>query len=234
MFFDLFSPFLIGFLGSLHCLGMCGPLILAYSFHIKSPSGRQVTTGASPARAGLLHHLSFHAGRLLSYGFLGALAATLFHAADLRLLFMDLRGGMTLLGGCFMIFMGGVLLKILPLPGFLSAPLTSHGSFWGRVFPPLFQSSRLTSKMALGLLTGFLPCGLSWAMIGKAATTQNIPAGFFTMVAFGLGTVPLLFFTGVSASFLSLKTRLVGERIAALAVIAMGLILVFKGGRIFV
>jgi sulfite exporter TauE/SafE len=147
---------------------------------------------------------------------------------------MDLRGGMTLLGGCFMICMGLVILKILPLPGFLSAPLTFHGARWGRLFPPLFQSNRLASKLALGLLTGFLPCGLSWAMIGKAATTQNIPGGFLTMVAFGLGTVPLLFFTGVSASLLSMKTRLVGERIAGLAVIVMGLILVFKGGRIFV
>jgi sulfite exporter TauE/SafE len=102
------------------------------------------------------------------------------------------------------------------------------------LFPPLFQSNRLASKLTLGLLTGFLPCGLSWAMIGKAATTQNIPGGFLTMVACGLGTVPLLFFTGVSASLLSMKTRLVGERIAGLAVIVMGLILVFKGGRIFV
>ena len=234
MFFDLFSPFVIGFFGSLHCLGMCGPLVLAYSLYLKNEGDSKLTKGESPARAGLFHHLFFHSGRLLSYGFLGALAATLFHAADLRLLFMDLRGGMTLLGGCFMIFMGLVLLKILPLPLFLCTPLTSHGSFWGRVFPPLFQSSRLASKMALGLLTGFLPCGLSWAMIGKAATTQSIPAGFFTMVAFGLGTVPLLFFTGVSASFLSLKTRLVGERVAALAVVVMGLILVIKGGRIFV
>jgi len=234
MFFDLFSPFVIGFFGSLHCLGMCGPLVLAYSLHLKNEGDSKLTKGESPARAGLFHHLFFHSGRLLSYGFLGALAATLFHAADLRLLLMDLRGGMTLLGGCFMIFMGLVLLKVLPLPGFLFAPVASHGSFWGRVFPPLFQSSHLASKMALGLLTGFLPCGLSWAMIAKAATTQNIPGGFVTMVAFGLGTVPLLFLTGVSTSFLSLKTRLAGERIAALAVIGMGLILVFKGGRVLV
>jgi len=234
MFFDLFSPFVIGFLGSLHCLGMCGPLIVAYSLHMKNEGDSKETPGPSAAKAGLFHHFSFHLGRVFSYGFLGALAAALFYAADVRLLFLNLRGGMTLLGGCFMIFMGLVLLKVLPLPGFLFAPAASHGSFWGRVFPPLFQSGHLASKLALGLLTGFLPCGLSWAMIAKAATTQNIPGGFVTMVAFGLGTVPLLFLTGVSSSFLSLKTRLAGERIAALAVLVMGLILVFKGGRVLV
>jgi hypothetical protein len=88
--------------------------------------------------------------------------------------------------------------------------------------------------MALGLATGFLPCGLSWAMIAKAATTHSLPLGFLTMVAFGLGTVPALFATGVSASFLSIKVRILGEKIAALSLIAMGLVLITKGGRIFV
>jgi uncharacterized protein len=80
---------------------------------------------------------------------------------------------------------------------------------------------------------GFLPCGLSWAMIVKAATTQSSLAGFLIMVAFGLGTVPALFLPGISASLLSLRSRLVGERLAALSVIVMGLILVFKGAKMF-
>jgi sulfite exporter TauE/SafE len=88
--------------------------------------------------------------------------------------------------------------------------------------------------MLLGLAAGFLPCGLSWAMIIKAATTQDVTAGFLTMGAFGLGTVPALFLMGFSASFLSLKARFLGERIAAFSLLAMGLILIFKGGRIFV
>jgi hypothetical protein len=71
-------------------------------------------------------------------------------------------------------------------------------------------------------------------MIAKAAATQNVAVGFLTMIAFGLGTIPILLMTGVSASFFSLKTRLFGERIAALSVILMGLILVYRGGRSFV
>jgi len=70
-------------------------------------------------------------------------------------------------------------------------------------------------------------------MIIKAATTENPLTGFITMAIFGLGTVPVLFFTGLSASLLSMKIRILGERIAALSVSLMGLILIFKGVRAF-
>jgi sulfite exporter TauE/SafE len=53
--------------GSLHCLWMCGPLVLAYSLHIK---GREAPASKSLFRAGLLHHAAFHSGRLFTYGFL--------------------------------------------------------------------------------------------------------------------------------------------------------------------
>ena len=231
---ELFAPFIIGFVGSGHCLGMCGPLILAYSLHIKRDQGQVNVEGASPTDTGLFHHLTFHFGRLLSYGLLGASAAALFHFAGLSKFFINLRGGITFFGGILMIFLGVVLLKIVPLPSSFSLLSTSTASLSKRLFPAPFRSQRLGSKMALGIAAGFLPCGLSWSMIVKAATTQDITEGFFTMVAFGLGTLPILFLTGFSASFLSLKIRILGEKVAALSVIVMGLILVFKGARTFV
>jgi sulfite exporter TauE/SafE len=231
---ELLAPFVIGFIGSGHCLGMCGPLILAYSLHIKGDRGQANFLGASPMRKGLSHHLIFHFGRILSYGLLGALAATLFYLVGSSKFFINLRGGVTILGGSLMILLGLVLLKIVPLPTSFSLFSTTSTSFSKRLLPEFIYSQRLGSKMALGIATGFLPCGLSWSMIVKAATTQNISEGFLTMVAFGLGTLPVLFLTGFSASFLSLKTRVLGERVAALSVIVMGLILVFKGARIFV
>jgi sulfite exporter TauE/SafE len=233
MFLDLFAPFGVGLVGSLHCLGMCGPLVIAYSLHIKGPEGKTTTIGGSSFQIGLFHHFSFHLGRLLTYGLLGALAAGLFYLADLKTFFLNLRGGVTFLGGMLMIFFGLVLLKIVPLPGFLTVPSMAVGSFWGKLLPSLFKSQRLGSKMALGLATGFLPCGLSWAMIAKAATTGHVVVGFLTMVAFGLGTAPALFVTGFSASYFTLRTRLLGERIAAISIIVMGLIMVMKGGKIF-
>ena len=75
MFFDFLAPLLIGFVGSLHCLGMCGPLVMAYSLHIrKEEKGGDLPPSAFWVR-GLTHHAAFHAGRILTYGLLGALAA---------------------------------------------------------------------------------------------------------------------------------------------------------------
>ena len=231
MFLELLAPFAVGFIGSLHCLGMCGPLILAYSLQI---SGQGESARSSVVRVSVWHHVFFHAGRLLTYGFLGALAAGLFYMANLTLFFKQFRGGLTVIGGALMILLGLVILKVLPLPGFLVTSSGGKGFFRLGPTASLFHSKRTTSRVALGLATGFLPCGLSWAMIAKAAATQYVPLGFLTMIAFGLGTVPILFLTGVSASFLSVKARLLGERIAGLSVILMGLMLIYKGGRILV
>ena len=85
---DLFAPFIIGFLGSFHCLGMCGPLVVAYSLHLKSPSCPE--TRMRPLwQTGVLHHLAFQAGRLLTYGFLGFAAAGLVHLMDLKQIFSN-------------------------------------------------------------------------------------------------------------------------------------------------
>jgi sulfite exporter TauE/SafE len=233
MVFDFFTPFLIGVVGSLHCLGMCGPLVMAYSLHIR-PMGEG---GALPLSAlwarGLTHHAAFHSGRILTYGFLGALAAGLAQLTDLSRFFSGFRNGMTLAGGILMVLFGLALLKVIPF-SLLSLPSFGPDSFWGKIFPILFQSRRRISRFALGLATGFLPCMLSWAMVVKAATTQNALLGFLTMAFFGLGTVPTLFLTGFSASFLSLKLRFIGERIAAVSVMVMGFILILKGSKYFV
>jgi len=233
MFLDLLAPFFVGLVGSVHCLGMCGPLIVAYSLHLRNPL-EGLPTRSSAVHVGVLHHALFHMGRLLTYGFLGALAAGLFYMANLTLFFKELRGGLTVVGGVLMMLLGLMILKVAPLPGFVTRFTDGRGLSGSGSLVPFLHSKQPGSKVALGLATGFLPCGLSWAMIAKAAATQNVALGFLTMIAFGLGTLPILFAAGVSASFFSLKTRLFGERIAALSVILMGLILVYKGGRIFV
>ena len=233
MVFDFIAPFLIGLVGSLHCLGMCGPLVMAYSIHIRASENQGIAEAPALWRKGIFHHSAFHFGRILTYGFLGGLAAGLAHLAGFNQFFSSLRSSATLAGGILMVLFGLFLLKVIPFPLF-SLPSFGPGGFFGRVFPPLFRSQRIASRMALGLATGFLPCLLSWAMVVKAATTQNLIEGFLTMVSFGLGTVPALFLVGLSASLLSLKIRFFGERVAAVSVIAMGLILIFKGSKYFV
>ena len=231
MLFDFLAPLLIGFLGSLHCLGMCGPLVMAYSLHLGKGEAPGKNPPLPPWMQGLSHHAAFHLGRIFTYGMLGALAAGLAHLAGFNQVLSNLRGWATLGGGTLMILSGLILFKILPLPSF-----TSGGSnfFFTRWIPSLLHSRSLGARLALGMAVGFLPCMLSWAMVVKAATTQHPLTGFLTMAFFGLGTVPALFLTGLSASLLSMRTRFLGERVAAASVLAMGLILIFKGSKYFV
>ena len=228
---DLLAAFGIGFVGSLHCLGMCGPLVLAYALNLQGPGPKK--SMAHLLRNGF-HHLAFHCGRLIAYGGLGAAGALLFQAATLRGTLAHVSGGMTLIGGGLMLLLGALLLRIFPLPEGLSRFFSESGSRWGSRISPLLLSRDPASKMMLGLLVGFLPCGLSWAMIVKAATTQDPFAGFSITAAFGLGTVPALFLSGFVASFLSFKLRVLGEKMAASSILIMGLILVSKGARIIV
>jgi sulfite exporter TauE/SafE len=232
MIFDFIAPLLIGLVGSLHCLGMCGPLVMAYSLYINTPEQDGVIDAPVLWLKGISHHAAFHLGRLVTYGLLGGLVAGFVHLTEFNQFFAGLRSTLTLGGGILMVLFGLILLKVLPF-SFFSLPSFGPGSFFGKLFPPLFRSQHIASKMALGLAVGFLPCMLSWAMVIKAATTQSLFAGLLTMVSFGLGTVPALFLTGLSASLLSLKIRFLGERVAAASVIAMGIILIFKGSKYF-
>ena len=231
MTLELLAPFLIGLFGSLHCLGMCGPLVIAYSLHIKTPEPRAIVLNPSPWARGFSHHLAYHFGRLTTYGILGALAAGLVNIAGFNL-FLNFRGGAILVGGLLIILMGLMFLKVIPLSGTLARFSLAPSSLWDRWLPPLFQSPGPISKIGLGLAGGLLPCCLSGSMLIKAATTENMAQGFMTMAAFGLGTVPALLAAGISASLLTLRTKIIGERIAALSVIAMGLMLIFQGAKL--
>jgi uncharacterized protein len=241
---DLIAPFLIGLLGSLHCLGMCGPLVLAYSLHLKPLINR----GTQPSQnensgiherkepisswsSGFFHHLAYHFGRITTYGILGALAAGLFTHLGLNF-YVSFRGWLILIGGALITLLGLVFLRIIPCPTFFSGFSRPSRSLGERFLPSLIQSPGVLSKMALGAACGLLPCGLSSSILIKAALSENMAQGFLTMTAFGLGTIPALLALGFSASLLSLRTRLIGERLAALSVVAMGLILMVKGANL--
>jgi sulfite exporter TauE/SafE len=72
--FDLIAPLIIGFVGSFHCLGMCGPLVMAYSLHMGLPREEKAIDPPAPWVRGIFHHGAFHLGRLVTYGLLGGLA----------------------------------------------------------------------------------------------------------------------------------------------------------------
>ncbi len=212
---------------------MCGPLVVAYSIPLSSFNPGEKRCSPRPAidpwRSGMLHHATFHLGRLLCYGLLGSLAAGLFHAADLSRLFFKIRVNMHFVAGSLLILCGVLLMRIIPLPAVLTDLASAPASILRRTVARLITSRSLPSKAALGFSVGFLPCCLSWAMLLTAASTMNVGRGFLTMVAFGLGTVPALISAGVICRFLSPRTRNMGETLAGITVAIMGLALILRG-----
>ncbi len=220
---DLLGPFLFGLAGSAHCLGMCGPVIVAYAIHIGPPAPSGAPRPVLPT--GALLHLAFHTGRLFTYGLLGAAAAALAGTAAVS----GLRGPISAGTGAVMVLLGaglavGPSFRLIPHSGSGGAAAAAAARL-----SPLFSSGRLASKLALGCAAGFLPCMFSAAMVVKAASTGRPASGLFTMLSFGLGTVPALFVTGLSASLLTYRARLAGRRAAALMLAVMGLFLLYKG-----
>ncbi len=218
---EFFLPLFVGLAGSLHCLGMCGPLVLAYSLNMNPPG----THNRRIVPSGALHHLAFHLGRVTTYALLGGAAALVVGMAGLTPHLKNIRGIFTFAAGLVMMVLGLSIMgvSLFHVPGTAGSTRAAG----------LINARSLGSKYLLGFSVGFLPCMLPWAMVMKASSSANVIEGFLTMVLFGLGTVPVLFFTGFFASLLSYRLRILGERLAGLSVIVMGALLVFKGLKYF-
>jgi sulfite exporter TauE/SafE len=202
---NLVLAFVTGLISSFgHCLGMCGGIVAIYS-------ARQpvlVTTGDTRpsilARIGTLSPL--HVGRITTYMFLGALIGL---AGSL----LEQVGGLVGWQGIFSIVVGIAMIAIaLSLMGVLPPIEVALASITSGVSPMkrmrgLFGRRNLAATLGLGILWGFLPCGLVFAMLVVAASTQTLWGGALTMLAFGLGTVPTLLGFGLAANLLSPQLR---------------------------
>lgn len=183
-------------LGSLHCAGMCGGLVAAYSGG--AASGRRVS------------HFAYHGARLVAYTSLGALAGGLGGALDLAGAAVGLGRLATLAAGTAMALWGlGSLLRwrlrtAKAAPGLVAL---GRGRPGAGSTPGLGRAGRLLCKLAdwppagrataLGLFSALLPCGWLYAFVLGAAATGSAAAGALVLATFWSGTVPLLLGLGL-------------------------------------
>jgi len=190
------------FLGSLHCVGMCGPLVGFYC-------------GAQD-RASTSAHVAYHASRLLVYAILGGIAGGLGSVVDLAGQTIHLHRAAALVGGIALIGFG-----VLSLLG-RGKGLLGKGLLHRPTLVRLKTARPETRATALGLLSGTLPCGWLWAFVVSAASTASIASGVLVMTAFWIGTVPALL---VSAAAWRGISRTLGRRlplVTSLLLIAVG------------
>ncbi len=186
---------LAGLVGSPHCIGMCGSFALA--------CGGRVS-----------HTTAWHAGKILTYALLGALAGLVGHSVP------GPTWVATIVSAALVVWFAAGLAGVVPEPALRIPGLT-------RLATRAAQRGDLGSRFLFGMATGLLPCGLVYATLGIAVASGDPMVGAASMAAFGLGTVPALAAFGLGVR------RLAGERpwsrrVLAGFVLVAGLWVVFQ------
>lgn len=183
------TGFSIGVAGSLHCIGMCGPLAIVMPW----ASGRRHA----------LNILLYHSGRTMTYLLMGicfGLLGNTFYIAGYQQLLSVLVGFVV----CYI-----ALRKILPhkIP---EAGLPFFEGFREHFYKLISKKKIVESPLLFGLVNGLLPCGLVYLAVAAAISTGNIPGSAMVMAFFGLGTMPVfsLFLFGMKKISLSLRNRI--------------------------
>ncbi len=184
------TAFTIGLVGSLHCVGMCGPIALTLPYQ-----GQNKVLAAGNV-------LLYNGGRIVTYGLLGlviGMAGKGLFLAGMQT-YVSIGLGLLLLVVALFSINIEAHLQRLPFLGKLNAWVS-------RSLSALLRTRRGRSFFLIGMLNGLLPCGLVYMAIVGAVTTGGILDGAAYMALFGLGTVPLMLATSMAGQFINLRWR---------------------------
>lgn len=203
----------LGLASSLHCSQMCGPLVMA--------------VGASGG--GARGHLAYNAGRIATYSLLGAAAGATGGGVTILAALPGLERWVALASGLLLVLAGVWMLGLIPQRQLVQIEQSPLSRRLLKLTAPLLLKSGVFNRLRLGLLLGLLPCGLVWAALLKAAATGNALDGGATMLGFGAGTAGSLLAIGLFAAGLQRRFTRHGTRVAAVAMIAAGLFVAWRG-----
>lgn len=205
---ELWTAFMLGLVGSLHCAGMCGPLALALPVAGKTRSDF------------VLGRLLYNLGRILTYMLLGAvfgLVGQSFALAGFQK-WVSLVAGVAILLGLVASLRIGLGLPITKSVMWLKASV-------GR----LLQQRTFGSLFLLGSLNGLLPCGLVYVAATAAAATGSLQLGVFSMALFGMGTLPVMLGMGLAGRKLQGMLNFKLQRLVPISLAVLGVLLILRG-----
>ncbi len=208
----LWSGFILGLLGSFHCVGMCGPIAFLLPIDRKSKSKR------------FFQIVLYHGGRLFSYSLIGLL----FGLLGKGLYLFGLQQKISIVTGVLMIFaviLTAFSVKTLvvskPIFKMISKVKSSLGLALKRKSPDTF--------LTIGFLNGFLPCGLVYMAVFGAIGTGNILNSSLYMILFGMGTIPLMTTAVYFGNFLTGKVRHRIRKVIPVFVVVVGVLFILRG-----
>lgn len=209
--FLLSSAFILGFAGSMHCVGMCGPIALAL------PS-------VSSTRFGfIISRVMYNIGRIVTYAALG--------------LAIGAMGGMIRIAGLqewLSIISGIMVIAIAVFPRLISHFLPNFSSFSPvntvkKGLSGLFRQRSYSSLFFLGLLNGLLPCGFVYVAFAGALNTETIAESAVFMGLFGLGTMPAMLAVSLLPHFARPSFRGLIKKITPVLAVAIGTVFIMRG-----
>lgn len=196
----MISAFITGFLGSFHCVGMCGGLALAAQ--------------ARNWRSAVLYHL----GRSLTYAGLGAMFGLLGRGLYI--------GGFQQYTS---VIMGGLMIAFVLLPYQNFPFLFKLYQGFKKHFHPLQMKNKWLAGFLMGVLNGLLPCGLVYVAIFASVATADAWYGASYLFLFGMGTIPMLVLIGVAPKLLPLAWRARLVKAVPVFVVVVGIMLIVRG-----
>jgi sulfite exporter TauE/SafE len=204
----VWTAFIIGFAGSLHCLGMCSPLAMA------------VTNRSS---AVLFNRLLYNSGRILTYGISGGLIASVGLAFPL----IRYQNILSILLGLAMLIIGLTGISAIRLP-LVTPALAKASTSLKSLFAKFLSHRNYGSSFLLGSLNGVLPCGLSFLALTYCFTLSGPIQGFTFMACFGIGTLPVMLgFTSIF-HWLLMRLRFRMGSVSTIMLILSGLLLIAR------
>ena len=208
----LWTAFTIGLLGSLHCVGMCGPIALSLPYQ----GSRRIYAAGNA----LLYNL----GRVAAYSLLGIIIGTVgrgFFLAGFQS-YVSIGLGVLLLAiALFSINVESRLLQI---------PLMQGLNAWVKKQLGKLLRQRGPGKLFLtGLLNGLLPCGLVYMAIAGALAAGSIFGSALYMALFGMGTIPLMLATALAGQFIKLHWRARLRRLVPVFLAAFAVLFILRG-----
>lgn len=209
---EILSGFIIGFLGSLHCIGMCGPIVLA------------LPSGSLRDSKFIFGKVMYNLGRIITYSILG-------------LLFGIIGKGFALWGlqRWVSIVLGAAILIYIFLPAKFKKSFLNISVFafatnaLKNIFSRVIKKKSPSSHLLIGLLNGLLPCGFVYVGIFASLALGDALQGMLFMAMFGLGTTPAMITASFAANFISINVRQKINRLIPVFACILAVIFIFRG-----
>ncbi|SHJ43808.1 hypothetical protein SAMN04488028_101115 [Reichenbachiella agariperforans] len=205
------SALILGFLGSMHCVIMCGPIAL--TLKSQNSLNRFVTS-----------RLLYNLGRISTYSLLGVV----FGLLGQGLVLATYQQFISILLGAMMLLLAIALYKRMDATG-LGRPLSRLTQWFRRIFGQAMKGHQLLSSYLTGLINGFLPCGLVYAALVGALATGALTKGAWYMMIFGLGTFPAMLIVSLTGQLIAHRITPQVHKLSAGFVMLLGCILILRG-----